>query len=74
MTKPIPEEMAQAVRLTRSGRLTEATDFIQRLLRGRHSPGSSDETAGETRSPLTIDVTADDVTAISITGYDRNTA
>ena len=62
MTKPIPEEMAQAVRLTRSGRLSEATDFIQRLLRGRHSPGSSDETAGETRSPLTIDVTADDVT------------
>jgi poly(hydroxyalkanoate) depolymerase family esterase len=63
MTKPIPEEMVQAVRLTRSGRLTEATEFIQRLLRGRPSPGSGDEAAPVTSSPLTIDLTADDITA-----------
>ncbi|MBY0224404.1 MAG: PHB depolymerase family esterase [Hyphomicrobium sp.] len=63
MTKPIPDEMVQAVRLTRSGRLSEATDFIQRLLRGRPSPSPSDETTGQTRSPLTIDVMAVDITA-----------
>lgn len=63
MTKPITDGMAQAVRLTRSGRLSEATDFIQRLLRGRPSPGPSDETVSHTLSPLTIDVAAVDITA-----------
>lgn len=63
MTKPIPEEMAQAVRLTRSGRLTEATAFIQRLLRGGASPAPNDEAVRKALSPPTIDLAADDVTA-----------
>ncbi|MBD0353869.1 MAG: PHB depolymerase family esterase [Rubrobacteraceae bacterium] len=35
--------MAEAVRLTREGRLAEATDVIQRALRGESSSASSDE-------------------------------
>ena len=31
---PAPSAMAEATRLTRAGRLTEATEFLQRLLRG----------------------------------------
>ncbi len=63
MTKPIPEELVQAVRLTRSGRLTEATAFIQRLLRGGASPDPGEEPSREILSPPTIDLAADDITA-----------
>ena len=38
--------MAEAARLTREGRLTEATDVIQRALRGEFSPVDSDEGEG----------------------------
>ena len=39
--------MAEAARLTREGRLAEATDVIQRVLRGEFSPASSDEADGD---------------------------
>ncbi len=38
--------MAEAARLTREGRLAEATDVIQRALRGEFSPVGSDEGDG----------------------------
>jgi poly(hydroxyalkanoate) depolymerase family esterase len=39
MTYRMPPEMAEATRLTRLGKLTEATALIQRLLQGEHAPG-----------------------------------
>ena len=39
--------MAEAARLTREGQLAEATDVIQRVLRGEFSPASSDEADGD---------------------------
>ncbi len=39
MTYRMPPEMAEATRLTRLGKLAEATALIQRLLRGEHVPG-----------------------------------
>lgn len=50
MTLRVPPEMAEATRLTRAGKLTEATALIQRMLRG----GMAAEPAG-TRAPLVID-------------------
>ena len=38
--------MAEAARLTREGRLAEATNVIQRVLRGEFSPAASDEADG----------------------------
>jgi poly(hydroxyalkanoate) depolymerase family esterase len=38
MIKQMPPEMAEAARLTRLGKLTEATALIQRLLRRGHAP------------------------------------
>lgn len=62
MTKPIPEDMVQAVSLTRAGRLTEATAFIQRLLRGEASSAQTGGTARKARSLPTLDLTADNLT------------
>jgi poly(hydroxyalkanoate) depolymerase family esterase len=39
MTYHIPPEMAEATRLTRLGKLAEATALIQRLLQGEHTAG-----------------------------------
>jgi poly(hydroxyalkanoate) depolymerase family esterase len=49
----------EATRLTRAGRLTEATAFLQRLLQGRAEPGSANPPARPT--PLTIDGVAETV-------------
>ena len=50
MTSRMPKEMAEAVRLTRTGKLAEATALIQHMLQGRGAPeqaqSSSNATAG----------------------------
>ncbi len=55
MTYRMPKEMAEAARLTRTGKLAEATALIQQLLQGRGAPGqaqaSSDTTAGAPPRP-----------------------
>jgi len=63
-----PNKMAEATRLTRSGRLAEATALIQRMLRGETSPdgivGAPDIAHPSTgREPPTIDATAETVEA-----------
>lgn len=59
-------DMVEATRLTRAGRLNEATAFLQRLLRGKATPDSeSSGTNGATRTgrhPV-IDATAETVEA-----------
>ena len=42
-----PNMMLEATRLTRAGRLTEATALLQRMLRGETAPDMSFSTAGE---------------------------
>ncbi len=44
MTNQMPPEMAEATRLTRLGKLAEATALIQRLLQGEHSPAPASST------------------------------
>ncbi len=55
MTYRMPKEMAEAARLTRTGKLAEATALIQQLLQGRGAPGqaqaSSDTAAGAPPRP-----------------------
>lgn len=66
MTKPTPDEMLEATRLTKSGRLTEATALIQRLLRGEifASPGTkTPETKSAALPPPLLDLSAEDVSA-----------
>ncbi len=41
MTYRMPKEMAEAARLTRTGKLAEATALIQHLLQGRAAPGQA---------------------------------
>jgi poly(hydroxyalkanoate) depolymerase family esterase len=54
--------MVEATRLTRAGRLTEATALLQRMLRGRAAPDMTFGTAGDgvpgKQKPPTIDATA----------------
>ncbi|HYG90796.1 MAG TPA: PHB depolymerase family esterase [Azospirillum sp.] len=54
MTNRLPPELEEATRLTRAGKLAEATALIQRLLRGGR-PGAAPEPAS-TGSPTVIDV------------------
>lgn len=53
MNVRIPTEIAEATRLTREGRLTEATALLQRVLRGDAAPTAP----GTRRDPPTIDMT-----------------
>jgi poly(hydroxyalkanoate) depolymerase family esterase len=59
------ELVGEATRLTRAGRLVEATALLQRMLRGETGRSSASRTAGDVplagREPLTIDTTADNV-------------
>jgi poly(hydroxyalkanoate) depolymerase family esterase len=48
MTYHIPPEMAEATRLTRLGKLAEATALIQRLLQGEHSAGPASDISSTT--------------------------
>ena len=41
MTYRMPKEMAEAARLTRTGKLAEATALIQHMLQGRGAPGQA---------------------------------
>jgi len=51
MKMTVPPDILEATRLTRQGRLAEATSFIRRMLRGGEGPGVSDDaTLGETGS------------------------
>ena len=52
MNVRIPTEIAEATRLTREGRLTEATALLQRVLRGDAAPTAP----GTRRDPATIDM------------------
>ena len=45
MSKPLDDDMMKATRLTTSGRLLEATELLQRMLRGQRS-------ASESKSPV----------------------
>src|SRR5688572_17164945 len=52
--KPLPpDEMTEATRLTRSGRLNEAVALIQRMLRGGQT-GANAETDSSAASPLSL--------------------
>ena len=57
-----PNKMVEATRLTRAGRLTEATALLQRMLRAEPPPDMTIGTAGDIvptgREPLIIDATA----------------
>ena len=54
-------DMFEATRLTRDGRLTEATALLQDLLQGRAERGDANPSAGPT--PLTIDGVAETIEA-----------
>jgi poly(hydroxyalkanoate) depolymerase family esterase len=57
-----PNTMVEATRLTRGGRLSEATALLQRMLRGEAAPnvtfGTTGDIAPPRRKPPTIDATA----------------
>jgi hypothetical protein len=57
-----PDKMAEATRLTRAGRLAEATALLQRMLRGEPPPDMKVGIAGDAvpagGPPLIIDATA----------------
>jgi len=57
-----PNTMVEATRLTRAGRLTEATALLQRMLRGEAAPDMTFGTAGDVapprQKPPTVDATA----------------
>jgi poly(hydroxyalkanoate) depolymerase family esterase len=59
---PNPSKMLEATRLTRAGRLTEATALIRRMLRGETAPGTTsgnaDDIALGGRRPPMIDANA----------------
>ena len=59
---PNPSKMLEATRLTRAGRLTEATALIRRMLRGETAPGTTfgnaDDIAPGGRRPPMIDAKA----------------
>jgi poly(hydroxyalkanoate) depolymerase family esterase len=59
---PDPSKMLEATRLTRAGRLTEATALIRRMLRGETAPGrtfgDADDIAPGGRLPPMIDAKA----------------
>ena len=65
-----PNTMLEATRLTRAGRLTEATALLQRMLRGETAPDMSFSSAGDNalagRTPPIIDAKAE-----TIDGTDR---
>ena len=52
MSDLMQDGMAEATRLTREGRLTEATAVIQRALGGRFAPETSPDTPGGTDEPI----------------------
>jgi poly(hydroxyalkanoate) depolymerase family esterase len=54
----------EATRLTRAGRLTEATAFLQRLLQGGAAPGNANPPTGPT--PLTIDGVAETIETANV--------
>ncbi|WP_448202969.1 extracellular catalytic domain type 1 short-chain-length polyhydroxyalkanoate depolymerase [Azospirillum sp. sgz302134] len=56
MMPKMPPEMAEATRLTRAGRLAEATSLIQRLLRGGQP--NAQPSPDRTSSPPTVDAEA----------------
>src|SRR5262245_30801917 len=49
-----PNKMAEATRLTRAGRLAEATALLQRMVRGESAPDLNADVGGP---PLVIDAT-----------------
>ena len=55
MSNEMQSGMAEAARLTRESRLTEATDVIQRVLRGEFSPVGSDEADGPMETTSRVD-------------------
>ncbi len=71
MMKNTDALMVEAMRLTRAGRLTEATALIQRNLGGAHVPRGS--TANPTSEPRSVDVTfqvlTDPATAIDAPAF-----
>jgi poly(hydroxyalkanoate) depolymerase family esterase len=56
---PDPNKMVEAARLTRAGRLIEATMLIRRMLGGETTPGTADEIASRGRMSPTIDAGAE---------------
>src|ERR687885_780475 len=62
MNDPLRSGMREASRLTRAGRLTEATALLQRVLHGGSDPYSA---FGGEDVPLTIDLVPD---AVEVTG------
>ena len=63
---PDPDKMVEATRLTRTGRLAEATALLQRMLRGEHRPGhdisaAAGDLAPDERKPATIDAKAETI-------------
>ena len=57
-----PNTMVEATRLTRAGRLTEATALLQRMLRGEAAPNVTFGAAGDIASPRRKSPTSIDTT------------
>ena len=57
MKTPLPNDLLEATRLTRAGRLAEATAMLQRALGVQAAPGGADPE--ERRGPPTIDGVAE---------------
>jgi poly(hydroxyalkanoate) depolymerase family esterase len=62
---PDPSKMVEAARLTRAGRLAEATALIRRMLRGEAAPdatfGTADDIAPGRYKPPTVDAKAETI-------------
>jgi poly(hydroxyalkanoate) depolymerase family esterase len=57
----LPPDMLEATRLTRAGRLSEATSLLRRLLSGDAAQGEATSTAAARLDPPQLDLTADEL-------------
>jgi poly(hydroxyalkanoate) depolymerase family esterase len=63
MNTTSPSGLFEATRLTRAGRLTEATAFLQRLLQGRAEPGNAKPPVGS--ADVTLDAVAETIETVN---------
>jgi poly(hydroxyalkanoate) depolymerase family esterase len=78
MNNPPHSDMLKATRLTRAGRLTEATALLQRVFRSGMVPGTPSGTTGQTvpgparRVPQNIDLTAETIEVTNVKPSSRS--
>ena len=54
MKTPLPNDLLEATRLTRAGRLAEATAMLQRALGVQAAPGGADPEDPRAEEPVTL--------------------